>query len=535
MQVFCGHIPFVHAPPPGQPQVPPQPSLPPQVPSAGQCGAQQVPWNATVPPGHGQVPPQLFGLPDREPSGGHTGAQQLPSYRTWFVGQPQVPPQPSARPPRLPFAGQFGAQHVPSLRTVPPGHGQVPPQLFDLPDSEPSGGQMGVQQLSAVIGRCCSGSRRCRRTRRRGRRGSRSGGSSARSSSRSRAGVPLGQAHVPPHPSGLPLLEPSGGHSGVQQLPPCSDGAAGAAARSVAAVVLAAAAAVAGAVRRADAGPLDAAAVGAAALGAAIARVHAGSVRARAAGRACHAGATVGHALASAAHLAVGTRNGGARIGGTQVSAQALPAPHVAAQAVNGAHLPVWASHDCPVGAGHAVAGHLKAAGDAAPCDAGLVVRARHAGAGIRDRDAGGRHRSRRSCRHAAVGPTGVGLTRACEADVTGGAARRTPPAGGDGVHAVPGRRRPPCHRCRCSGAWRSPRHCRSREPPANRRPGFERLADGDQPQPAAAIATQRSENAAARVVRVMRLPNDNGRPLDARNKEKGISKVVDTRAPRRC
>jgi hypothetical protein len=36
--------------------------------------------------------------------------------------------------------------------------------------------------------------------------------------------------------------------------------------------------------------------------------------------------------------------------GGTQVNAQALPAPHVAAQAMNGAHFPVWASHDCPVG-----------------------------------------------------------------------------------------------------------------------------------------------------------------------------------------
>ncbi|MFL5304823.1 MAG: hypothetical protein ACJ8F1_06395 [Polyangia bacterium] len=36
--------------------------------------------------------------------------------------------------------------------------------------------------------------------------------------------------------------------------------------------------------------------------------------------------------------------------GGTQVRAQALPAPHVAAQAANGAHLPVWASHDWPVG-----------------------------------------------------------------------------------------------------------------------------------------------------------------------------------------
>ena len=43
LQVFVGHIPFVHMPPPTQPHLPPQPSLPPQVPSFGQLGVQQLP------------------------------------------------------------------------------------------------------------------------------------------------------------------------------------------------------------------------------------------------------------------------------------------------------------------------------------------------------------------------------------------------------------------------------------------------------------------------------------------------------------
>jgi hypothetical protein len=43
VQVFVGHIPFVHLPPPVQPQVPPHPSLAPQVPSFGQLGVQQLP------------------------------------------------------------------------------------------------------------------------------------------------------------------------------------------------------------------------------------------------------------------------------------------------------------------------------------------------------------------------------------------------------------------------------------------------------------------------------------------------------------
>jgi hypothetical protein len=43
LQVFPGHIPFVHMPPPVHPHLPPQPSLPPQVPSVGQTGLQQLP------------------------------------------------------------------------------------------------------------------------------------------------------------------------------------------------------------------------------------------------------------------------------------------------------------------------------------------------------------------------------------------------------------------------------------------------------------------------------------------------------------
>ena len=43
VQVLPGQRPFVHLPPPAQPQVPPQPSDPPQVPSLGQVGAQQAP------------------------------------------------------------------------------------------------------------------------------------------------------------------------------------------------------------------------------------------------------------------------------------------------------------------------------------------------------------------------------------------------------------------------------------------------------------------------------------------------------------
>lgn len=78
VQVFCGQRPFVQAPPPGQPQVPPHPSLAPQVPSCGQWGVQQVPCVATVPLGQAQVPPQLFGLPFCEPSGGQIGWQQAP-------------------------------------------------------------------------------------------------------------------------------------------------------------------------------------------------------------------------------------------------------------------------------------------------------------------------------------------------------------------------------------------------------------------------------------------------------------------------
>ena len=42
VQVFW-QSPIVQPEPTGQPQVPPHPSLPPQVPSCGQCGAQQVP------------------------------------------------------------------------------------------------------------------------------------------------------------------------------------------------------------------------------------------------------------------------------------------------------------------------------------------------------------------------------------------------------------------------------------------------------------------------------------------------------------
>ena len=43
VQVLPGQRPFVHLPPPAQPQVPPQPSSPPQVPSFGHVGVQQVP------------------------------------------------------------------------------------------------------------------------------------------------------------------------------------------------------------------------------------------------------------------------------------------------------------------------------------------------------------------------------------------------------------------------------------------------------------------------------------------------------------
>jgi hypothetical protein len=43
LQIFAGHFPFVHVPPPVQPHLPPQPSLPPQVPSLGQVGLQQLP------------------------------------------------------------------------------------------------------------------------------------------------------------------------------------------------------------------------------------------------------------------------------------------------------------------------------------------------------------------------------------------------------------------------------------------------------------------------------------------------------------
>jgi hypothetical protein len=78
VQVFVGHIPFVHLPPPGQPQAPPHPSPAPQVPSLG-----------------------------------HLGVQQLPPYSTEPLAQPQVLPQPSDIPARLPFAGQFGVQQAP--------------------------------------------------------------------------------------------------------------------------------------------------------------------------------------------------------------------------------------------------------------------------------------------------------------------------------------------------------------------------------------------------------------------------------------
>ena len=43
LQVLVGHIPFVHLPPPVQPQTPPHPSAAPQVPSFGQLGVQQLP------------------------------------------------------------------------------------------------------------------------------------------------------------------------------------------------------------------------------------------------------------------------------------------------------------------------------------------------------------------------------------------------------------------------------------------------------------------------------------------------------------
>ena len=43
VQALAGQMPFVHLPPPAQPQVPPQPSPPPQVPSVGQLGLQQLP------------------------------------------------------------------------------------------------------------------------------------------------------------------------------------------------------------------------------------------------------------------------------------------------------------------------------------------------------------------------------------------------------------------------------------------------------------------------------------------------------------
>jgi hypothetical protein len=43
VQVFDGHMPFVHLLPFVQPHVPPHPSAPPQVPSLGQLGVQQLP------------------------------------------------------------------------------------------------------------------------------------------------------------------------------------------------------------------------------------------------------------------------------------------------------------------------------------------------------------------------------------------------------------------------------------------------------------------------------------------------------------
>jgi len=78
LQVFVGHVPFWHIPPPAQPHLPPQPSLLPQVPSFGQLGVQQ-----------------------------------LPPYSTEPLAQPQVLPQPSDIPARLPSDGQFGVQHEP--------------------------------------------------------------------------------------------------------------------------------------------------------------------------------------------------------------------------------------------------------------------------------------------------------------------------------------------------------------------------------------------------------------------------------------
>jgi hypothetical protein len=43
VQIFDGHMPFVHMAPLLQPHLPPHPSAPPQVPSLGQLGVQQLP------------------------------------------------------------------------------------------------------------------------------------------------------------------------------------------------------------------------------------------------------------------------------------------------------------------------------------------------------------------------------------------------------------------------------------------------------------------------------------------------------------
>jgi hypothetical protein len=388
-----------------------------------------------------------------------------------LLGQAQVPPHPSERPPRLPFAGQFGAQQLPFTAVVPLGQGQVPPHPSGLPLLDPSGGHSGVQQLPP-----------CRT-------------------------VPPGQPHVPLQPSSWPPRLPSLGQFGVQTQVPWTQ-------RPLLPQPL---------------GPQS------------HVSTHVPFVHVLPGAHVTPAQRLVTQ-LPPLQTCPFGHETAAQGSGGTQVNAQALPAPHLAAQAVNGAHLPVWASHDCPVGHVTPLQGTWKHPATQAPATQvwsfAHVTPAQGSAIGTQAaaqiapfvqatppssvRHGSGWHAPARQTSPA-------GQVAGQPPDAVDAAAALAPPMscvwpGVPAMPPVPLLRRvavaPPLPVARAAGESAS---------------GGETLADGDQPQPTAAIVAQRSANAAARIVRVMRLPNDNGRPLDARNEEKGISKVVDARALCRC
>ncbi len=162
--------------------------------------------------------------------------------------------------------------------------------------------------------------------------------------------VPLGQGQVPPQPSGLPFCEPSGGQSGVQQAPPCSTCPLGQPHVPL----------------QPSSSPARLPSLGQFGLQTQVPWMQRPAVPQPFAPQSQVSAQVPLVQVLPGAHLTpaqllttqwpplqtwpVGQATVAHESGGTQVSAQALPGPQLASQAVNGAQVPVWGWHVWPAG-----------------------------------------------------------------------------------------------------------------------------------------------------------------------------------------